>query len=249
MPSHHGIAFGQLLVRESNDRNIPIALTLRFSEDRFTFRRWRYLGILEGELFVAINSAFLVLELENCEAPDIDWHYDEPIRLTIEIDESTTHEIQVDQARTGAVSAKVGLAAKAVDSTAASSASASQKVSKSNVRSVKHERSYRRTHAVLRAIGTPKNPRWLLESGEIEWTGERYPLLGPILKNQKFVNIRSDQPGRVTLQIEVPPHGISVRDQSGAFASINKQKLARLRIAKEYRVVVLDHVDIDGSPK
>lgn len=114
MPSHHGIVFGQLLVRESNDRDIPIALTLRFSEDRFTFRKLRYLGLLEGELFVAVTSAFLVLKLENCEAPDSDWHYDEPIRLTIEFDESTTHEIEVDQARTGAISAKVAVAATAV---------------------------------------------------------------------------------------------------------------------------------------
>jgi hypothetical protein len=220
---------------------------LRFSEDRFTFRKWRYLGLIRGELFVAINTAFLVLELEGCNAPDTDWHFDEPIRLRIDLVETVALEIAVDDADVRTISATAKAAVTPVVGEAHSSISASNKASKSNVRSAKRQQTHQRSHFVLRAIGSHKSPRWLVESGEFESNGQRSPLLGTLLKNQKFLNLRTNEPGRVTLKVEVPPHGLSVRDQTGAFSSINKERLARIRIAREYRTIVLDEVEINGS--
>jgi hypothetical protein len=247
MPSHHQIVHGKLRVRPSNDSSIPLALTLRFSEDRFTFRKWKLLGLIEGELFVAVNTAFLVLELDGCDAPDSDWYFDEPITLRIDFDETVILEAVADDASVRTLTAKTTAAVTPTVGELGVSSSAFSKTSKSDVRSAKRQQSHRRSHLIMRAIGSHRDPRWLLESGEFEANGERSPLLGTLLKNQKFLNVQADHVAKVTLKIEVPSHGLSVRDQTGVFSSINKARVARIRIAKEYRTMLLDEVVIDGS--
>jgi len=226
------IAYGSLLLKESNKPTSRIALTLRFSEIQFGFHKYRYLGLIQGELYVAAHIANLTLALTNCKAPEDDWSFNDTPALKVSVEQKAATSSKHDSSSEGSVGASVE-----VD--LAGGAKAKPTAAKKNVRAQGEQFALEQTatkeHYLIVPIGSELNPRWLIESAFKNKDGASEPLLGPILNAASFCGVcLTGSPAKVELLLTVPPHGLSVRGEAGVFGSVNKKTLGRLRLLRHF---------------
>ena len=229
------IVYGTLQTEASNTPMPSISLTLRFAEVRFEFRKYRYLGLLKGELFVAAHTAYLDLILNGCTAPESEWKFNASPEPTLPIQEKSTFRSRHDTSQERSAGASGDLSVSTATIRAGVAPSSALKTQKAQGAEFEMERSATSTHQLLVAIGNADAPSWRIESGLSDNYGAPAPLIGPVLNRARFcsISLNSDN-ATVELDLLVPSHGLSVRDENGLFRSVNKQKLARIRLQRHY---------------
>jgi hypothetical protein len=161
LPFKH-LVYGEIFEVSSNRPGWHFAVTLRFGEEMFEFRRPILLGLGKARVFVGVNCAEFSFGLTDCILPDEDWEFDplSEIQRTVERRKSNiTHAegelgTEVHIGMTGQTAVKKGIPAVKV--------AASKKVrlaEKSVVGSkVEIEDSYKRKVAYIVASGGPTRP-------------------------------------------------------------------------------------------
>src|SRR4051812_6348504 len=84
------LAYGEITEAQSNRPGSHLAVTLRFGEETFEFRRVAFLGLKKARIFVGIRCANLGFTLTNCELPDEDWAFDPRTSGVIHVDRTVS---------------------------------------------------------------------------------------------------------------------------------------------------------------
>lgn len=231
LPFKH-LVFGEMFEVSSNRPGWHFALTIRFGEELFEFRRPIWLGIGKARVYVGVNCAELFFDLIDCSLPDEDWEFDPPGETQRTIERRRSSAVHAESDKETEVQIGVTAQTSVTKSVPSIKAAASKKVrvaGKSTLGAkIEIEDSYKRRLAYIVASGGPSAPKWRIEAPE-----DQPNLSGTILKGRRFA--RAEVIGlkpRIEMRLDIPEHAIVVRDEEGIFKSINRQKIAKIRIKK-----------------
>jgi hypothetical protein len=244
------LAFGEINKLASNRPGWSFSVTLRFGEEVFEFRRLLFLGLTKARVFVGVKCANVVFSLTDCFLPHEDWEFDP----AAETHRSVARKVSTRTDRVGAFSAGsqlTGSAGLGIDDKEISAKAKISAGAKSGKKSKRRSRlgiedEFKTRLAYISPSGGPTAPKWAIEA-----PNDYSHLHGTILKSRRFARaeITGANP-QIEMYLEIPDHGIVVRDQDGIFRGINQQKIARLRIKKSLakRSHLLCSTDIVEGP-
>ena len=222
------LAFGEIKRISSNRPGWSFALTLRFSEEAFEFRRILSLGLKKARLFIGVKSANVLFLLNDCTLPDDDWEFDPAAETQRSVVRKLSTATQSEGVLRGETEAggDVGIEGQEIKATVSGKTRTSKKASRSL--KIEIEDTFRKKIAYIAAAGGPRSPKWVIEA-----PSDLPHLRGTILKSRRFARaeIIGARP-QIEMQLEIPEHAIVVRDDDGIFRGVNQQKVAKIRIKK-----------------
>jgi hypothetical protein len=222
------LAFGEIKRIPSNRPGWTFALTLRFSEEAFEFRRILSLGLRKARLFIGIKSANVLFLLNDCTLPDDDWEFDPSAETHRSVMRklSTATQKEGESRGEAEASGNIGMESREFKATVSGRARTSKKAKRSL--KIEIEDTFRKKIAYIAPAGGPRAPKWVIEA-----PSDLPNLQGTILKSRRFARaeITGGNP-QIEMQLEIPEHAIVVRDDDGIFRGINQQRIAKIRIKK-----------------
>ncbi|WP_036221834.1 hypothetical protein [Maritalea myrionectae] len=226
------LIFGSMKESQSNREGWSFGLTVRLGTYRARFFK---LSLFDSSLEIGVRAVKIAFDLSDAKMPDDDWAHDSVTNENLTVARERTHETEGGSSRSKTGKASLELAASAsiedkpggkfshgLKSEAGISRTQDQVQKESLIDKYTYER-----HAVV-AVGDEKHPAWILEA-----VLEHSILLGTALKSPYFARVVADGPSpKVALHATISPHDVFVRDRTGAFGSVNKRLIAKIRIRR-----------------
>jgi hypothetical protein len=221
---------GSLRKGRSNRKGVAVYLTLRFGEDRLSFR---IAGLTLVDVGVGIRTAYLNWTLKDCSLPEGGWTLNPQIEAAVTVQRQlsdTTHRTHEERERSKSAAEIGGVLSKAAPSVRTKADSERLRAIKSG-RTETHEikDNFKQVLCTVIARGTSSLPSWHLEVPP-----GHQSLRGTLIDDQRFALAIATGPSpSAQVFLEVPRHGYALKAEGGELAKTpNKWGLTRLLLQK-----------------